>query len=419
MKINQLNVEEKVISYCIQSTWILYFTGLLYVAGSLIAWLLVFIFFKRFMDGKNIKMHFLAYVWIFAMSIQLLAIIIGHINHDLPTTSLVKSTIGWAKGWALFALFPLVAHLNIRVQTIQHSLLNLSKQTLWIAPILIAAAIFHLPGSLYSSPLKFLANPSFFEIELYGLNASTGLPRWRLFTPWGPALGLYGNILFVFCCIGKRDISTYLGFAAAILMVLLSQSRMGILCLLVIPCLSFFLIKFKDIKYLIALAILTPVMTAIIPIGIEYTQMMIEQVHTARADSSRVRGALERIAIERWQTEAPIWGHGVVEKGSHYVEYMPIGSHHTWLGLLFVKGLVGLFAMAIPMLATIFWLMYRYFSVDIQHTHFKYYRAALHLMLVLCAYSFTENLEILAYLYWPALLFIGLTFKLKPPIHFN
>lgn len=62
----------------------------------------------------------------------------------------------------------------------------------------------------------------------------------------------------------------------------------------------------------------------------------------ARADSTRVRETLQRIAWERWQNEAFWFGHGTVHPGSHAVEYMLIGSHHTWFGLLFVKGLVGL-----------------------------------------------------------------------------
>ena len=66
----------------------------------------------------------------------------------------------------------------------------------------------------------------------------------------------------------------------------------------------------------------------------------------ARADSSRVREALARIAVNRWRDEAPVWGHGQLEAGPHLVEYMMIGSHHTWFGLLYVKGAVGMVAMA-------------------------------------------------------------------------
>jgi len=173
------------------------------------------------------------------------------------------------------------------------------------------------------------------------------------------------------------------------------------------------LIRLKSTKYLLLISVLFPILTALLPFLIESSQDLLQQIHSVRADSSRVRGALERIALERWINEAPFWGHGVVEIGTHYVEYMPIGSHHTWLGLLFVKGMVGFFALALPLTATIFWLGYKYLTAISNSQHFYQYRTALHLSLVLSAYSFTENLEILAYLHWPAILYIGLSFLSK------
>ena len=37
----------------------------------------------------------------------------------------------------------------------------------------------------------------------------------------------------------------------------------------------------------------------------------------------------------RIEIDAFWFGHGTVAPGPHLVEYMPIGSHHTWFGLLF------------------------------------------------------------------------------------
>jgi hypothetical protein len=47
---------------------------------------------------------------------------------------------------------------------------------------------------------------------------------------------------------------------------------------------------------------------------------------------------LGEIAQQRWRHEAFWFGHGMVERGPHLVEYMPIGSHHSWYGLLLSKG---------------------------------------------------------------------------------
>ncbi len=405
------NTEESIIYYGIAGVWLFYFTGLLYVAGSVVGWLLCLFMFKRFIRGERFKVHPVVIYWVMGMLILLLAVVVGHLNFNLSTASLIKSMIGWGKGWALLAVIPLIANLPVRTESVTAGIESLCKQTLWIVPFLILAGLLRLPENLYSSPLKFLANPSFFEVELYGLNASNGLPRWRLFTPWGPALGLYGNMVLAISLLQKNNKLKFIGIVCAIIMVLLSQSRMGMLCLLALPAFSILLVKIKQIKYLVLLALVMPFLAAMTVPTLETIENAMVKVHAARSDSSRVRGALERIAVERWQNEAPIWGHGVVEKGSHFVEYMPIGSHHTWLGLLFVKGVVGLLAMLIPLVISLIWAVIKYFQVNKDAPDFIHIRTSLHLLLILCAYSLTENLEILAYLHWPALLIIGLTFR--------
>jgi hypothetical protein len=132
-----------------------------------------------------------------------------------------------------------------------------------------------------------------------------------------------------------------------------------------------------------------------------------EQFAAARKDSSRVRAALGRIAVYRWQTEAPIWGHGIVENGPHMVEYMPIGSHHTWYGLLFVKGIVGFAALAVPMIYSLGDLLIKSQRNDTA-------KLGLTMLLVIFLYTFGENLEILAYLFWPGLIAIGMGFLERP-----
>ena len=131
---------------------------------------------------------------------------------------------------------------------------------------------------------------------------------------------------------------------------------------------------------------------------------MEQAFRAARADSTRVREALARIAVDRWSTDAPVWGHGIVERGPHLVEFMPIGSHHSWYGLLFVKGIVGALALAIPLiysLVELVWWSGRLVAA----------RTGLAMVLLLLLYTFGENLEILAYLIWPALIVIGIAHR--------
>jgi hypothetical protein len=120
----------------------------------------------------------------------------------------------------------------------------------------------------------------------------------------------------------------------------------------------------------------------------------------ARAASSRVRAKLGQIALQRWQDEAPIFGHGAVERGPHVVEYMPIGSHHTWYGLLFVKGAVGFASLAIPMFAS-------FVELVLKAQTSRTARGGLAILITLLFYTFGENLEILVYQFWPGLLLIG------------
>ncbi|MEM6611940.1 MAG: O-antigen ligase domain-containing protein, partial [Cyanobacteria bacterium P01_C01_bin.72] len=123
-----------------------------------------------------------------------------------------------------------------------------------------------------------------------------------------------------------------------------------------------------------------------------------------RAASSRVRAALKEIAFYRAQTEAPIWGHGVLQMGPHVVEFMPIGSHHTWAGLAFVKGMVGFYALAIPMFLGFLFLLFKAQNNRDAAT-------GLAILFILFLYTFGENLEILAYLYWPGLILMGIGFS--------
>jgi hypothetical protein len=119
--------------------------------------------------------------------------------------------------------------------------------------------------------------------------------------------------------------------------------------------------------------------------------------------------ALKRIAVDRWRREAPIWGHGIVKPGPHLVEAMPIGSHHTWAGLLYVKGIVGFLALAIPMAASAVELLRRAVS-----SRYRLGAAGLGVLAILFLYTFGENLEILVYLYWPGMILMGKALQEQP-----
>jgi hypothetical protein len=127
---------------------------------------------------------------------------------------------------------------------------------------------------------------------------------------------------------------------------------------------------------------------------------------STRESSSKVRDKLGELALEEW-TESPIWGHGKMVKGPPSVKGMPIGSHHTWIGLLFTQGFLGVLTFLIPSLITIGWLVLSLKRPAIQ----LYAKVTLTLFLIVLSGSFVDNIESMAYLYWTTLMMIGITLR--------
>jgi hypothetical protein len=221
-------------------------------------------------------------------------------------------------------------------------------------------------------------------------------------------LGFVANVYFLFALQETQRKWRYLGLLGSVVMILFSKSR---LALVVVGSVWFMTRGLSQLTrpstYFVAAGVF-PLAGLYGVQMIEFVDLCIDKFKSMRAASSRVRAALGRIAYERWQTEAPVWGHGVPETGPHLVEYMFIGSHHTWLGLLFTKGIVGFFALAIPILWTSVTLVIRAQSNQLA-------ALGLGLILILTFYTFGENLEILAYLYWPALVIVGIALRGDTP----
>ena len=99
-----------------------------------------------------------------------------------------------------------------------------------------------------------------------------------------------------------------------------------------------------------------------------------------------------------------MFGHGIVERGPHLVQFMPIGSHHTWHGLLFVKGAVGFLGLAVP-------LAWSIVELSLKAQTDRVARAGLGVLLTLLLFSFGDNIEIVAYIIWPGMLHVGIALK--------
>ena len=377
----------------------LYAAGALYISGPLLAWAL---FGLLILHWQRVALHPLIWLWLVSMALMEVALVIAHINMELPITSMIKSSVGWAKGWALMALFIAGGALLSSPHALYRKACHLGLAALCVTPVLLAAAIAGLPEVLYVSPLKIVggSGPEFFEVRLYEFDPGFGVPRLRYFAPWSPAIGLVGNVLLLLTLAERNLRWRILGSLGCIVMILCSLSRLGWLIALTVPTTLLLLRHANRPALWLSAAPLLFAMSICMPVLLQVGGDTFDTLMAARADSTAVRSWLAEIAVQRWLAEAPVWGHGVVETGPHLVKFMPIGSHHSWLGLLFVKGIVGAIALAVPMAATTLYLFYLSMRSALARTGFG-------VMLVLSLYTFGENLEILSYLFWPGLLVVG------------
>ncbi|WP_372779992.1 O-antigen ligase domain-containing protein [Litorivivens sp.] len=412
--INPENIIEKWIWYALILTYPFYVIGAVYIVAPVLGWILILYWAYNLwlpeplrIKSFQLEIPAIAWLWIAGMVVMEVALIAGHVDFQLGLPAIIKSSIGWAKGWALLAVFVMVgATLPVRPELIYRACCIICLHTLILIPIFVGAYYIGLPGKIFVSPLKAIGGPGpeFFEFQLYGINPESHGPRWRFFTPWAPAAGLLANFYLVFALQEREKFWRWCGIVGSIAMVLMCQSRAGLVAMLFVSPAVYFVSRLNN-----------PVLwmtggVGMAGVGVAFTNLLeladitVTEFKQARAGSSRVRAALARIAIQRWRDEAPVWGHGVVERGPHLVEYMPIGSHHSWYGLLFVKGAVGFVALFLPMAVTLV-------ALFIQAQRCVTSRAGLACMLILIMFSFGENLEILAYLFWPALVIIGAAFR--------
>lgn len=406
-----MTLPERIVAGTLVWTWGIYAFGGLYVAGPVLAWVLAGLVFLSLYLGPAMRkdlrptgpVPWLIWLWIAGMLVMLVALWAGHLNWDLGLKKTIKSSIGWAKGWALLALFPLAgAVLQIRREALVRAHAKLALITLILMPVLAAAPFVGLPERLFTSPLQAVGGPGpeYFTVFFYTLDPATWTPRWQFYAPWSPFAGLLGVIMVLFALEDRRRTWLVIGCLAGVAMILMSKSRMSLVALVVASIGPRMMPMMLKVWAWSAAAVLTATMAAAWTTVTVTVQDAIDGFRSARADSTRVRATLQRIARERWNNEAVWFGHGQVEPGPHIVEYMPIGSHHTWWALLFVKGVVGFLAFAVPFIA-----------------HFVYAAkdAVLHpggrlpfgILLVFLILSMGENIEIEAYLLWPALLMLG------------
>lgn len=409
------NFEEKVVWYSLIGTYILFLLGAQYVVIPAIAWLLAFYLCKKLWSQtketsseEKIIIPLLVWIWLISIIIMGLGTIVGHLDFELGLFKMIASTANWARRWSLWALFPLISCLNIRPKLIYRAVCILGLQSLFVIPIAYLLIALNIPDSAYISPLSFLGGgPMYYAISLHSFDFDNNQVRLSLFAPWAPALGLVANIYFLLAREENNKRWRWIGISACIAMIILSVSRSAILCLFFIPFLTLFLKKINQPLVHVIVGLSSFFSAIFASLAIELLELFEKLFNSSRASSSKVRKILSDMALYKWEKEAPIWGHGATEeKGPIIVASMPIGSHSTWSGLLYVQGLVGFIAFIFP-------LVWSFTDLLIKAQKNKIAEIGLSILLVLFVFTFSENISDLAYIYWPGLLIIGFAFQSK------
>ncbi len=413
-KIKPANLPETLIWYYIIGAYVIYLFGGQYIVTPFLGTILVFLVIKQwwFQTPKTplrerINFCPLTWIWIIGMLMMEVVLIIGHLNFDLSIVQIIKSSLYWYKHWALFALFFVAAYLKIRPQIIYRASCIFGSICLVMVLISTLAYLINLPVFSYVSPLQALGGDDMYYTVnlLFGEgNYGEGF-RLQLFTPWAPALGLVGNVYF-FLAFQETDRRwRWLGMLGAIAMIVMSVSRLAIICVVFVFLVQWLITNIFRTRVQLVISSVGFVIGILLPQLIEWFTTLKTSFDQIRPGSSKVRAALRRMTVDRWWNEAPIWGHGInTSRGPAALGFMPIGTHHTWYGVLYLHGLVGLLCFVVPFVLTIVDLLSQVKNSPTAKVGFC-------LLLVLLLFSFGENIENLAYLYWQGLLIIGIAIK--------
>lgn len=408
------NFEEKVIWYAIVWTYPLYFIGIQPLLGPLIAWGLglyagakLWLQTDETPEEEKIRVPITAWVWIAGICLLEIALIQGHFDYNLEHR-ILTSTVGIVvKGWALLALYPLIGScLKIRPQLLFRACCIFCAQSLFLAIICTLAGRLNIALPEYTSPFARLGGVGWVALA-QGAGAGEEY-RVQLFAPWPPALGLVGSVYLGLTYGEPSHRWKWIGIAGAVMMIWASASRTGQVCLTAVPLLTFLLSNISRPTMQITTGVGGFLAGVFGPQVYLYFRDLSRSINQQRAGASEGRRLIFEISLFRWRTEAFVWGHGTSVIGPAVTTYKPLGSHNTWAGLLFAHGIVGAIAFAIPMAWTTIELFIKSQSSRVA-------QAGLAVVIALLFYTASENLDFLAYLYWPGLLLMGMGFREKLP----
>jgi len=293
--------KNELIGNALTAVYPMYALGALYVVYPIFGWYLFVRVFLARLRSQTFNVHPVVILWTLSMLFMLLVLIIGHIDWEIGLAPTIKSAIGWAKGWALLAVFIFVGCLLTDRSQLVRAACTVGKWTLYLTPILLAASALRLPDTLYISPLKAMGGSTveYFSISLYEVDPGFGISRFRYFAPWAPAIGLIGNILLLLCLQEQDKSARSFGVLGCALMIVLSLSRLGWIVAIFVPVMLFACSR-STRAGLWLLGAIGFLLFALL--GNEAILALIngwEELKSARSDSTIVRQYLADIALSR------------------------------------------------------------------------------------------------------------------------
>jgi O-Antigen ligase len=407
---------ERVIWYTIVLSYPMYFLGLVFPVNTTLPWILLINVGMRFWQqsdrtplAERVRIPAIVGVWVVGMLTVLVALLVGLTDSNYDIREIIRSSLNWCREWALYPIcLTLGSCLRIRPQIIYRAVCNLCAQSLVMITIGIVAFAAKLPDLIYNSPIERLTQNGklFYEVRLYVIDLDSGGLRFTLFAPWAPALGLIACIYFLLVLQESHRGWKTIGIVGATAMILASLSR-GSFIFLPAAMLLIWVWVSANRAYLQLVAGFLLFWATLFSFAVtQVFETAIDGFVGARKSSSQLREVIQRVSLDRF-ADAPIWGHGKQVAGPKVLKGMPLGSHHTWVGLLFSHGIVGFMAVLIPVVATLVILAIRA-KAD------RLARVALAVMLVVLFTSMGESMEKLAYLFWPALVLVGMALRPAP-----
>ncbi len=407
---------ERVIWYVIILSYPMYFLGLVFPVNTTLPWLLLINVGMRFWQQSDrtpiadrIRIPPIIWLWVISSIVVLIAMLVGLTDFNYDIREIIRSGLNWCREWALYPIcLTLGCCLPIRPQLIYRAVCHLCGQSIVMLGVCVLAFTVKVPDLLYSSPIERLTQNGklFYEVRLYLIDLDSGGLRFTLFTPWAPALGLVACIYFLLALQELDQVWKTIGIVGSTAMILASVSRGAFIFLPASILLIWVWVAWNRAYLQLVLGFLAFWLALFSFTVTQAVESAIDGFVGARKSSSQLREVLQRVALERW-AEAPIWGHGKQIPGPPVLKGMPLGSHHTWIGLLFSHGVVGFTAILIACVTTVIVLAIKA-KVD------RLPRVALAIMLIVLFTSMGESMEKLVYLFWPALVLVGIAFRPQP-----